>query len=441
MDISVIITCHEKYRSLLPVAIQSVDKQDFNIVNKIIVCDNMPPLDDIKGWDIIYGSWGNPNPARNEGLNKVNSKWVMFLDADDFLDDGYFSCLNQDIHHKIACLYPNIKYIDNNDQYEFFNTPEWDYWELRERNFIDTSSIWRKDALLSIGGWTNPNANLDDYYLIMKLSKNGWGAKKSNSIINKKRSGDGRCLSAINTGGMKQSLYKIRSLAIVTLFSGKKELINKWYNFINHADLPENTFLYIIDNSSNVSFSNTINNLDYKVSGVYISKINNHYKKDDNENYFKKEKHQHVANLYNEIIPKINEDFILTFEDDVVPPLDGVKKLFDEISLPTKIGAIGGVYASPTNKTETTASLDEGIWQNNIPLQNIPKSPIKVNFIGGGFTLWNNSAIKKIVPAIVSFNKYGGLTGWDNNFSLKIREKGYNIYLHGDVICEHIKNE
>lgn len=439
MSVSVVITCHEKYRNLLPIAIQSVDKQDFDFLNKIIVCDNMSPLDNIKGWDVIYGSWGNPNPARNEGLNRANSKWVMFLDADDFLDDDYFSCLKQDISHKIACLYPNIKYIENDGEYEIFNTPEWDYWKLRDYNFVDTSSIWRRDVLLNIDGWTNPNDNLDDYYLIMKLSKNGWQAKKTNSIINKRRKSDGRCLSAINSGKMKQSLYNIRSLAIVTLFSGKKELIGGWHNFINNSDLPKNTFLYLIDNSSNISFSNIINNLDYNVSGVYISRINYHYQKESNENYFKKEKHQHVANLYNEIIPKINEDFILTVEDDVIPPLDGVKKLFDEISLPTKTGAIGGVYASPINKNETTASLDEEVWQNNIPLNNIPKLPIKVNFIGGGFTLWSNSVIKKILPGIVSFNKFGGLTGWDNNFSIKIKENGYNIYLHGDVICDHIK--
>lgn len=434
MDVSVIITCHEKYRNLLPVAIQSVEKQNINFKNKIIVCDNMPPLNEIKGWDIIYGSWSNPNPARNEGLNRINSKWVVFLDADDFLDDGYFSCLNEDIPHKIACLYPNIKYPD-----EIFNTPEWNYWTLREYNFVDTSSIWRKDALISVGGWTNPNANLDDYYLIMKLSKNGWIAMKNNSFINKKRDNDGRCLSAIKSGKMKQSLYHIRSLAIVSLLSGKKGLIKKWNEWINQSTLPANTFLYIIDNSSDISFSNIINNLDYNVSGLYISRNNNHYEKEINENYFKKEKHQHVANLYNDIIPKINEDFILTLEDDVIPPLDGAKKLFDQISLPTKIGAIGGVYASPTNKDETTASLDNDIWQNSIPLKNIPNTPIKVNFIGGGFTLWNNSAMKKIIPAKVSFNKYGGLTGWDNNFSLDIIKENYDIYLHGDVICEHIK--
>lgn len=152
--------------------------------------------------------------------------------------------------------------------------------------------------------------------------------------------------------------------------------------------------------------------------------------------YFQKEKHYHVANLYNQIFPLINDDFILTLEDDVVPPLNGLRLLADFVSLPTKIGAIGGIYPSPIDENSATASFSFDKWDNNVPLSKIDTKPMNVGFIGGGFTLWSNAAIKSVLPAKVKIDN-SGLKGWDNNFSLEIRQNGYEIYLHNNVICEH----
>lgn len=443
-NISIVITCHSKYENFLSEAIKSVEKQNFKFIDKTIVCDNMISQPNYVDWEVIHGNWGNPNSARNAGLYKSRGEWIIFLDADDRLGDNYISSLlNTHIDSDIACCYPDLKYFydGTNQFYKKLESPEYNFWELRKYNYIDTSSTWNKYALLSVNGWTNPNSNLDDYYLIIKLSRQGWKAKKiKDSAFVEKRDyidNSGRCKNAISSGKMKDSLWSIRNFAIVSLLAGRESIFDKWSYWILNANLPQNISLYIIDNSNNDLFYDKIINLDYSMySNVNIYRIKDRYIKIINGGYFQKERHLHVCKLYNSVFPLINDDFILTLEDDVIPPLNGLRLLADYISLPTKIGAIGGIYPSPIDDKVATASTALDHWDSNIPLLSVYKEPIKIGFIGGGFTLWNNAAIKDILPAKVKIDS-NGLKGWDNNFSLEMRQKGYDIYLHNNVKCEH----
>ena len=91
--------------------------------------------------------------------------------------------------------------------------------------------------------------------------------------------------------------------------------------------------------------------------------------------------HIHVANLYNDIFPIINEDFILTIEDDIGAPQNGLQKLHEQIVCPTKIGAIAGVYPLYQGANRVTASINKQTWDFDISFNSLKGEIIDVGFL------------------------------------------------------------
>jgi len=98
--VSVIIPCYNQGHYLQD-AIESVVNQTYSHWECIIVDDgssdntkeianNYTQRDERIRY--VYKSNGGLSSARNKGLENVIGKWVQFLDADDLLDSGKFSC-------------------------------------------------------------------------------------------------------------------------------------------------------------------------------------------------------------------------------------------------------------------------------------------------------------------------------------------------------------
>jgi hypothetical protein len=67
--------------------------------------------------------------------------------------------------------------------------------------------------------------------------------------------------------------------------------------------------------------------------------------------------------------------------------------------------------------------------------------PIKIGMIGGGYTLYLNSAIRSILPFKCHRNPTGGLQGWDGNIGYDLHKLGWKLVLDCSTKVEHRTRE
>ena len=84
---------------MLPEAIGSIDGQSVPFDEKILVCDNCDPPATLHGWKTIRVDAGNPNPARNAGLDATSGEWVVFFDADNLMHSDYAAVCRRRASH------------------------------------------------------------------------------------------------------------------------------------------------------------------------------------------------------------------------------------------------------------------------------------------------------------------------------------------------------
>lgn len=244
----IVVTCHEKYLKWLPQCLESIDSQTTPFSTKILSLDRttLPEGMSADGWQVITGDWGTPNPARNEGLARCSEDWVVFFDADNLMPQGYLEAMLKnasDAEAKIAYFYPDIRICDQTMRPIRFNrTPEWSEEGLSRGNFVDTSSLWRREALHSVGGWGFNQPTEDDYYLCMRMMHRGWTGCKAADVppmlYREHPNEQGRWSDAWHGNRESEALWLIRE-ALVIVPSENTVTGQRCVDWICSQELPE----------------------------------------------------------------------------------------------------------------------------------------------------------------------------------------------------------
>lgn len=236
------------------------------------------------------------------------------------------------------------------------------------------------------------------------------------------------------------------SISLLTLFAGRRKYFSLWGEWLLGAVLPCSLSVTFVDNSGDTEFAKGIRDFSNRllarkeILSVSLKSLGKRYEPKPNESYFDLARHSHVAALYQEMLPTLKGDLFFTLEDDVIPPIDALSRMVGEVWVPSKkVGAIAAAYTMPTSKVHITAASKGGLWSSGvIKWDDLPKAPIEVGFTGGGCTLWNPEAVKSSLPVRVYVDNSEGIRGWDNNLSRSITDLGYNIFVHGDIRCDHL---
>jgi glycosyltransferase involved in cell wall biosynthesis len=439
-SIAVVVTCHSDYLPYLEECVKSVDAQTFPAAEKILVFDSCESRA-FPGWKVLSGQWGTPNPARNAGANSASAEWIVTVDADNWLHPRYLEGISEAALR--ANEFTGIIYADI-EGYEVIGGPrKWiqpvpdsfDYWSLRLANYISGTSAIRKSAMVNSGGWQKTMC-YDDWALVHNITARGWGCVKQYfPILVRENGGHRRGRSA---GADFPFKWNQRSYGIVSLLAGRANCFSDWKNFLLSADLPSKISLYVLDNSCNPRFSEKLRGflispqVNSRFESIHFSIV---YKKID-LNSHKFSRAEHVAWLYNRILPQISEDMAIMLEDDVVPPLDAVKRIVSEVPAKTKIGAVSGAYLSRRGKGRITAAFGLDFYDRRIFTKDLQDKIMQVGCIAGGFTVVNNALLKKCLPF-----RFGYLdnipTGWDSYFSRQIQSLGFAVCIHGGIQCAH----
>jgi len=142
----------------------------------IIVCnspnissDYNPVPADLTNVKFIHEPIAGSAYARNKGLDHATGEWVQFLDVDDLL-------LRDKIHHQLSDLQADIVvsphtylYLDGKQE-----NSKWlpdDTWSgMLNSGLGSTSSmLWKRRALVDVGGWNTSFQSHQEYELLFRL--------------------------------------------------------------------------------------------------------------------------------------------------------------------------------------------------------------------------------------------------------------------------------
>lgn len=444
--VSVVVVCHEPYITLLDRCLLPLNENSFLFKERIIVFDSCKEIPKMEDWVVKQGNWSNPNLARNHGLEDVTAKWVLFVDADNQLTAAYITSMVRAIQRNLSSvgiLYGDIQFTDiNNVATHKIITPEFDDWNYRQVSYCDTSSFWRT-ATVKDEKWSKVTKCYDDYNLALRVTRSGWVGKKINCTLtltehnlSLRRSQAGIVL---NDERIEYSLWHTWNLTVVCAMAGRSELLDEWSEYLKTETFPRNTRLVFINNSNSLEFTDKLHqlmsDLRYKFSSVSISHVGVPYVKPLSGGYMDADKHQHVADLYNSVLPDIRTDLVLFLEDDVFPSVGSLRKLHSEIRPSNRVAAVGGSYRSPNYPHLLCAATSTNDWSARIIWSEKPINSTTIGMIGGGYTLYANWALQYCLPfTAIENNK---VNGWDTNLNIKLRQLGYILKLRGDVVCKH----
>ena len=459
--IAVSLTCHQPYLKFLFDQIHAINHQIEPAFEKFLFLDNCE-IDGLKklfpDWKIVHGNWGSPNPGRNIAINETKADWIVFADADDIMKPNYLQSIKKVLNtakENVGIVYADLEYCDSGFVpgriYGVMNT--FDYWEERVVNAISACSAWRIEMLKEIGGIDERINRYDDWSTALDATAKGWHCVKNTECNIQIRKHDGVHRNTFKDDSVTMGHKMLsRSYGVVTLFAGRENCLANWEYWLMNAELPEKFAVYAYDNSRNPRFTlkllDIIHRLQKSKRFIHVDYTRDYSSFEPIDEWTK---HRHVNNLYNTLIPRVKEDMILFWEDDLIPPLNGLRRLIEENTIGHAVGGISAAYSSRSHRNAITAAFGaqkggEDYWHDICTWDDIKKSRLlNVDFIAGGFALYNNGLVQKSLPFRFTMYKGKWASGWDSHLSRFIRNyfiaKGrdtHKLRVVGDVYCEHL---
>jgi len=416
-----------------------LDKCLYSVVNqtkkfdRIIVIDDASDNDNAKDicekYNVEYYkvNFASVGRSRQYATNMVETKFIVNIDADNFLENHFLENHLKYISGNIAIVYSTPNTIDNNDniigQYDYVKKePEEGY--IRKQNYIDTCCLIRKMAIDCVNGWDSDIPALQDWSLFLKIYNFGWEFKYiDGNFWNYRQHKD----SMINIHNRNNNylIFNNSHIAVVMLFSGREWCLENVISNLYKLGWNKNKLHGIfINNSCNLEFTQKLNEYLNKLDWNSVNIINCNKKvSNDMSNYdfANNSKHrsilkhkfgEHIVYLYNlakQHIPK-NCDFVLTIEDDQeCTSTDIIPKFIKSMSY--SIGVVTATIISRYNNDILLSyDLDEEIILKDIKYEKNKKGLSKIGCCGFGLALWRSICWSKYFPlycnVLDDINKY-----------------------------------
>ena len=186
IDVSIIITSYN-YENYIEQAIKSCFSQNSsNLKYEVIIVDD-GSTDNSKFYiqnlnNCLLKKFFIRNSgiefASNYGFKKSKGKYVVRLDADDYLEKNYLSSISKFINEDFDFFYSNYFVIDENSKVlNKIDLPPFSLEEVKGRgDFLASGTIYRKNKIRELGYYNQKfkNCGLENYELILKLILSGF---------------------------------------------------------------------------------------------------------------------------------------------------------------------------------------------------------------------------------------------------------------------------
>lgn len=176
---SVIIPCYNSAGTLTK-CLHSCFDQDWKEKEVIVVLDGadtsteavLKSFPDVKVFKTEGEKTGAPN-ARNIGFENSNGDYILFLDADSYLNPGSLRTFAEefDKDDSVGFLYSGYKIVATSTSgAQAYPSEEFDLYHLERYNFIDTSNPIRREYVIK---WDVSLKSLQDWDFWLRVCKNG----------------------------------------------------------------------------------------------------------------------------------------------------------------------------------------------------------------------------------------------------------------------------
>ena len=180
VSVSIIIPYIDEHdflkEAVVSAMVQDVEGKEIIVVcNALILPEGYDPLGDhFKNVQFIHEPKPGSAFARNAGLRAAKGEWVQYLDVDDLLLD-----------HKIKnqLTYGEADVVVSPHTYQFLSgkkvSSAWepdDIWAALIAGHLGSTSsmLWRRSALVEMGGWNENYDRNQEYELLFRLMKAGY---------------------------------------------------------------------------------------------------------------------------------------------------------------------------------------------------------------------------------------------------------------------------
>lgn len=185
--VSIIVPCY-KQAHLLGETLQSVLDQSYSHWECIIVNDGSPDHTEevANEWcskdsrfQYISKINGGLPAARNTGISKANSSYILALDSDDILHKNFISTLLPTLeeHKEIAIVtcYRNFFKTHIDDISYVHKAHGTTYRDFMFENVLMPSSLYRKECWKEVGGYDESmTKGFEDWEFWLSVTKRGW---------------------------------------------------------------------------------------------------------------------------------------------------------------------------------------------------------------------------------------------------------------------------
>lgn len=202
LSITAIVTCHNLH-DYLPACVESIKAQTMRVSEVIVMhdsCPNPPVYPDTT--TVLRQPHRGVAAMRNEGAALATSEHLLFVDADDVLNEYFIEgMIKVKADTKADIIYPNVLLWSSwHDSVKLKNawhesTEKVTRENMLEYNQIVVSSLVPKSLYLKAGGTPNIPI-LEDYQLWMECLKQGATfAKSPQSVLKYRQRTEGRLRS------------------------------------------------------------------------------------------------------------------------------------------------------------------------------------------------------------------------------------------------------
>jgi len=421
--VSAIITCHN-YGQWLEQCIESCLSQSHSFACIVVVddssTDNTAEVAALYRGRVKYlrVDFGDVSKARNAGFDYLSqhcrTDFVLPVDADNWLPSEYVASLLPGFTDAKGGVVYGVRWPHCEKGRPIDDKPlplvEFNHDQLRVKNFADNCALIRWEALEQVRGWNGDKFGMEDWLLWLRITAAGWSMKGINSPFcyrmhihqaHQKPDPIGRRARAFEYGC---------KVAVVTLFGGRK--LHNAFDVLNTLEWAGEMHHVALDNSGDAQFKHGLLSL---LAGAYrpfayaecreralpqasAGEMSNSAELRRAHAYTFQ---QHMTRLYTQargMIPA-DADFVLTLEDDVTPPPDGLRALARVLAQDASAGMVAGVV--PSRFAKSTGDQPALIaWHGESLARkqrfkefDATKSPLAATF---GFTLWRREVFDGI---------------------------------------------
>ncbi|MBM3701727.1 MAG: glycosyltransferase [Actinobacteria bacterium] len=433
-SVSVIITCHDNYGMFVIRCLSSVFTQTYPNKEILLIDDGTYNMPNISNFNVKHYKvdFKNGNASRNYGAARAKGKYILFIDADDWIANNFI--LSKLVYHmkdEISVVGGHYQRVLN----EIKQPPEdlplsFDKEKMFIRGYIQTTALIRKKDFL---GFDDKLPAFQEWDLWARMLNAGRKFTYLPEIILFHGEHSYNRSRAVLTGEnykklYRQLIYKNMLLTIGTSFSGKSWCFDKYFKRLSELRFPKNrTRLVFFDDSNDKQFSNKLRKKIKKIRSRYkeIVLLSGGVLPIDYDAY---PVPKHLAQIYNKMRGQlIKGSHVFMWEDDELPPKDVIEKLSNHLWY--DIGIVSGYTKSRQRKLPLAWYYTDKLYQafpNGKDTEDI------------GATSLGCVLIPTYYVKIIAFKDVqDDLVGHDIIFSRDIAKLGKKILIDWRIKCLH----